>query len=106
LPVPANLSSLDALRFNVRTATPSRVSVQLRFNSHGGARWARSVYVTPQDSEAAIILKQLKSVEGTSPMPPLPSASSLLFVIDLTNAKPGQKGTLQISNVAFGQIGN
>jgi hypothetical protein len=39
-------------------------------------------------------------------MPPLPSASSLLFVIDLTNAKPGQKGTLQLSDVVFGQTGN
>jgi hypothetical protein len=106
LPLPANLDGLDVLRFNVRTATPSRVSVQLRFSAHGGARWARSVYVTPQTSEATIILKQFKSVEDTSPMPPLPSASSLLFVIDLTNAKPGQTGTLQISDVIFGQAGN
>jgi hypothetical protein len=106
LPVPANLSGLDALRFTVQAATPSRVSVQLRFNSHGGARWARSLYVTPQVSEATVILQQFKPVEGISPLPPLSSASSLLFVIDLTNAKPGQKGTLQISNVAFGRLAN
>ncbi len=103
LPLPPNLAGLDALRFGIRASAPSRVSVQLRFNARGGARWARSIYVTPQQADTTLFVSQFKGVDAKSPLPPLPLASSLLFVVDLTNAKPGQQGTIQIANVAFGQ---
>jgi hypothetical protein len=103
LPVPPTLADVKALRFNVHASSPSRMSVQLRFKTAPDARWTRSVYVAPQSGETTVLLTDLKPVDKASALPPLALATSLLFVVDLTNAQPGQKGTLQISDVIFGR---
>jgi hypothetical protein len=44
------------------------------------------------------------AADGSGPLPPAASASSLLFVIDLTNAQPGAAGEFEIRNLRL--IGN
>lgn len=89
-----------AVIFDGRASRPMRVSVQLRFNAHGGARWGRSVYLSPETRQVAVPLASLIPLDTSAPLPDPASASSLLFVVDLTNAVPGQSGSFVISNPA------
>jgi hypothetical protein len=100
LPLPPG-SDGEALTFDARASAPMRVSVQLRFDSLGGARWRRSVYVAPGGRQIAVPFALLLPADGRhSARPPLQSASSVLFVIDLVNAKPGASGSLEISRLS------
>lgn len=90
-----------ALVFDGRASRPMRVSIQLRFNDRGGARWGRSVHLSPETREVAVPLTSLVALDISSPMPDKATVSSLLFVVDLTNAAPGQSGSFVVSNLAF-----
>jgi hypothetical protein len=89
----------DAVGFSARSSAPMRVSVQLRFDSLRGARWGRSVYVSPELAGHFVRLDQLVSLDGHSTPPQLTSASSVLFVVDLTNASPGGAGRFEITDL-------
>ena len=89
-----------AIVFDGRASRPMRVSVQLRFNASGGARWGRSVYLSPESRSVALPLASLLPLDLSSPMPD-PATASSLVVVDLTNAAPGQSGSFAISNLAF-----
>lgn len=93
------------LMFRGRAAAPMRVSVQLRFAADGGERWMRSVYLDSRAREIVVPLARLRPAEGAGPRPPLDRATSLLFVVDLTNARPGAKGTLTLGDVGFAHAG-
>lgn len=71
---------------------PMRVSVQLRFGAGGEVRWGKSVYLDNAEREIRVPLDRLGPLEGVPPMPPLSRAAALLFVVDLTNARPGATG--------------
>lgn len=87
----------DRLRFRGRADRPMRVSVQLRFDD---GRWVRSVYLSPDERDVEIVLKDLRPAEPTaSPLPPLSAARSILFVVDLVNARPGDAGAFTISDL-------
>jgi hypothetical protein len=96
-------SGADALAFDVRSSAPMRISVQLRFDSSGGARWAKSVYADSGVRRVVIPFSQLVPIDVAinAASPSFSSASSLLFVVDLTNATPGQAGEFEVSNLAF-----
>ena len=92
------------LAFDGVASRPLRVSVQLRYPSGGGERWARSVYLDDASRHVVVSLNEMLPVDRqTGPLPPLGKAGSLLFVVDLVNASPGTSGTFRISNVALGR---
>jgi hypothetical protein len=74
---------------------PMRVSVQVRRAS--GERWGSSLYVDPAGSAVRVPLARLQpitasagsAVSGTD-------VTSILLVIDLTNAAPGRSGVLRV----------
>ena len=76
-----------------------RVSVQLRFDNAGGARWVRSVYLSPESREVVVPVDHLLPAERPITRPPSESASTFLFVVDLTNASPGAQGRFEISDL-------
>ncbi len=76
-----------------------RVSVQLRFESAGGARWRHSVYLSPESRQVVVPLYRLLPADEPTARPPSELATSLLFVVDLTNAAPGAQGSFEISDL-------
>jgi hypothetical protein len=101
LSVPPGLPPFDTIVFTARSVAPMRVSVQLRFNDRGGLRWTRSVFVSPDPRRIVVPIASLVPPDGVTPAPSSGSASTLLFVVDLTNARPGQSGQLELSNLAL-----
>lgn len=100
----AGMPAFRELLFSATASHPARISVQLRYRHGGGERWGRSVYVDPVAREIAVSLDRMRPLDGQSGPPPDPaSASSLLFVTDLTNAKPGDSNVLRIENVRLGK---
>jgi hypothetical protein len=94
--------SFRALTFSVAAARPARVSVQLRYASGGGERWAHSVYADSTPRTARVSIDRLAPVDlQRGPAPDPSTARSLLFVIDLTNARPGDSNSIRISDVRF-----
>jgi hypothetical protein len=104
LPMPQGGATANALAFDVRSSAPMRISAQLRFDALGGARWARSVYVSPSVARVVVPLQRMVSVGAAPQAPAFETASSILFVVDLTNAAPGQAGTVDISNLALARV--
>jgi hypothetical protein len=103
LSLPRGLPRFDRIVFSGRAATPMRVSVQLRVEQAGGARWMRSVYLTPEPRQIVVPIDQLLPADVQAAQvpqpPPFPAASSVLFVVDLTNAAPGTRGRFGISDL-------
>jgi hypothetical protein len=104
VPLNAGHPEFDGLLFTGSSSAPARVSVQVRFDSAGGARWAHSVYLSPQTNRISLSMDQLVPVDRVSQRPRMSAASSILFVVDLTNARPGTAGEFQISNLALGTV--
>jgi hypothetical protein len=95
-PVP----DFDRILFTGSAAEPMRASVQLRFAD--GRRWVSSVYLEPDGRRAIVPLSSLVSAEpGGGARPDFRQATSILFVVDLTNARPGDRGTVRISDLVF-----
>ena len=103
VPLPKGLPRFDRIVFSGRSAAPMRVSVQLRVEQAGGARWIRSVYLTPEPRQIVVPIDQLLPADAQAAQvpqpPPFPAASSVLFVVDLTNAAPGARGRFGISDL-------
>ena len=96
------------IRLHGRADRPMRLSAQLRFAGSQDRRWGRSVYLAPIEREIRISLARLRSLDGSEggrpaavPLPPVETATSLLFVIDLTNNTRGGKGVVTLRDVAF-----
>jgi hypothetical protein len=84
-----------------------RMSAQLRFGQDQEQRWTRSIYLDSTEREARIPLTKLRHAKDgrTAPPPGRPSvsrATSLLFVVDLTNGVPGAQGSLTLRDVWLG----
>jgi hypothetical protein len=96
------LPAFTDLQFTARASRPMRVSVQLRFPSTDDARWGRSVYLDSEPRAVTIrrddLIPMARQEMG---MPPPSAARSVLFVIDLTNARPGDSGTIELAGLAF-----
>ena len=76
-----------------------RVSVQLRF-APNGARWTKSVYLDTTEQEIALSVPAMVAADrpaGT--LPDLSNAQSILFVVDLVNARPGDSGAFTITGL-------
>jgi hypothetical protein len=99
VPLPTNLSAFDRITFTGRSQSPMRVSIQLRFESAGGARWRQSVYLAPEPRHVVVPLDRLLPADGPAARPAPELTTSLLFVVDLTNAEPGAQGRFEISDL-------
>jgi hypothetical protein len=96
--------SFRALVFSVAAARPGRVSVQLRYPSAGGERWAKSVYVDQNRREVRVPIERMLPADfQKGPIPDPSTARSLLFVVDLTNARPGDSNSIAIDDVRLGK---
>jgi hypothetical protein len=91
----------SAITFSARASRPMRLSAQLRFAQDGDRRWRRSFYVDTVEKAVRIPLARLRPADGPGALPPLARASSLLLVVDLTNASPGADGSLVIGALKF-----
>ena len=96
-----------------------RVSAQLRFARDGDTRWRKSVYLDAEQREAGIGVDRLRRADPPAGvargqdddsarriaagerLPDPTRATSLLFVVDLTNAAPGAQGSLTLTEVAL-----
>ena len=101
----SGLPQFDALTFSVRSAAPRRISVQLRFSRDADARWGKSVFVDATTRVVTIPVEQLRRADGPPARPPVQRATSLLFVVDLTNAVPGDAGQMEIGGVGLSVTG-
>jgi hypothetical protein len=79
---------------------PMRVSVQVRRAS--GERWGRSFYVDPAGSAVRVPLARLKPITASAgSVVSGTEVTSILLVIDLTNAAPGRSGVLRVKASAL-----
>jgi hypothetical protein len=100
--LPAGLPTFKAIAFSIRASHPARVSIQLRYPDGGGERWAKSVYVDAEGRASRIEVDRMIPADLQQGHAPDPStARSLLFVVDLTNARPGDSNAVKISDVRF-----
>lgn len=96
--VAAGQPPFDQLAFAASAARPMRISVQLRFPD--GSRWVKSVYLDRTEQEVAIRLQDMSSAGGVgAAMPGTATASSVLFVVDLVNSRPGDSGSFTIRSL-------
>ena len=98
--LPAGAAPNDRLGFTVRAERPMRLSVQLRTDS---GRWQRSVYVATFNQPRTVYFDDLAPALGQpgSDKPSPADARSVLFVVDITNTKPGTSGRVWITNPAL-----
>jgi hypothetical protein len=79
---------------------PARVGVQVRVPD--GRRWGRSYFVDPAGTPVHAALADLRGVgESAARVPPSESLTSVILVVDLTNAAPGRSGRLLVKSSAL-----
>ena len=93
-------ATFKAISFSIAGLHPARVSVQLRYPNGGGERWAKSIYVDNERREVTVPLAEMVPADfqkGTAPDTTI--ARSLLFVVDLTNAVPGDANAITVRDI-------
>ncbi len=101
---PNGIAPNTRLTFTARGERPMRVSVQLRGGEGAGAddRWQRSVYVDAATHEHTVMFDDMTPVGLVhADAPPLAKIRNVMFVIDLTNARPGTSGRFWIEKAAL-----
>jgi hypothetical protein len=102
LPVSGGLSEFERVRFTVTSASPMRAWVQLRAPVGNLDRWGMTFYADTQPRIVELPLRAFRPIGQTAfDEPPLDRIDSLLFVVDTLNTRPGTRGSLTISDVAF-----
>jgi hypothetical protein len=90
----------DRLTFTARADRPMRVSVQLRGGDGVVDRWQRSVYLDSFDRQRTVFFDDCLPVGVThTPRAPRDHLTGIMFVVDLTNSKPGASGRIFLRNV-------
>jgi hypothetical protein len=90
------LSWAQWLRLRLTSATPMRVSLQVREPlADGGAhRWQRSIVIGPEATPIVVPIAELRAVGDATGPPPVGRIRSLLIVVDTVNTPPGRSGEL------------
>lgn len=89
----------DTITFTARADRPTRVSVQVRVRPDD-ARWTRSVYLDATERQVAVKVSEMTPAErSVGRMQGPVSPRSLMFVVDLTNARAGDAGSFTISGI-------
>jgi hypothetical protein len=86
--------SFSVMRFGLKPDRPSRVWIQAR--AADGRRWGRSFYVDQAGSEIVARLADLRPMAGEGARVDRAAVTSVLLVVDLTNAVPGKAGRLTV----------
>ena len=97
--LPSGQAPFSEIVFKGAASRPMRISTQIRFSADGGIRWRRPVYLDARDSTLALPVSAFRAADRPGTMPETTRASSILFVIDTTNAKPGEEGSFTIQRV-------
>jgi hypothetical protein len=97
--LPADMPGYSGVAFTAHASAPTRVSVQFRFARDGEQRWGRSVYLDREPRDVTVTDQELAAADSSTTRPDLRRATSLLFVVDLTNAAPGARGQLHVSHL-------
>ena len=97
--------SARTLSFRVSSERPLRASVQIRAASDNpDERWRRSFYADREPRTVTIPLADLRPVVSGLPARLSPDRMGvLLFVIDVTNSRPGERGRLRIDTIRTGR---
>jgi hypothetical protein len=96
----AGSPGFKGISFSIAGSRPARVSVQLRYPTGGGERWAKSVYVDGERRQSIVpVVGMIPADRQQGQAPDTSAARSLLFVVDLTNARPGDSNSLRIGDV-------
>jgi hypothetical protein len=99
---PKGLAPYTRLTFGIRAERPTRISVQFR-GGEGGVvdeRWQRSIYLDVSPQTRTIEFDDLTPLGFThTPKAPLAGIRSILFVVDVTNTKPGTSGQMWVREV-------
>jgi hypothetical protein len=102
MPISGGLTDFERVRFTVWSAAPIRAWVQLRAPSGDLDRWGMTFYADHEPRVVELPLRAYRPIGHTSSEPPpLDRITSLLFVVDTLNTRPGTRGSLMISDVAF-----
>jgi hypothetical protein len=102
VPIAGGLSEFERVRFTVTSAAPMRAWVQLRAPIGDLERWGATFYADEQSRLIELPLRSFRPLGSTSfAQPPLDRINSLLFVVDTLNTRPGTRGSMMISEVAF-----
>jgi hypothetical protein len=95
----AGAVAAEQIVFVGQAARPMRLSVQLRFPATEH-RWVKSVYLDGEVRTVVVPVGEMIAAERLAgAMPDPATARSLLFVVDLTNAAPGSRGSFTVSDV-------
>jgi hypothetical protein len=94
----------NALTFTASVPRAMRLSVQVRYATGQGVRWVRSIYVAPGSQSISLPLDRFIPIDTAPPRPSSSIAQSILFAIDLVNAKPNTTGQFEISNLALARV--
>ena len=86
-----------AIEAALTSRRPMRISIQVR--AADGSRWGQSVYVDSSDRLYGIPLASMRSMDGRAAAPSAASVTSVLLVIDLTNAVPGSAGEFTVRSL-------
>jgi hypothetical protein len=96
---PNGIADADRLTFTVRAEKPMRISLQLRAKNY--YRWQRSIYVDATPHERSVRFDDVTPVGAVPPAAPLADIIGVMFVVDVTNSRPGTSGRLWLSRVRF-----
>jgi hypothetical protein len=100
--VEGGLPDFTGLRVIGRASRPMRLSVQVRYPGDEDSRWGRSVYLSEEPRSIAVARDGMVQMnQQGSAMPSPATARSILFVVDLTNARPGDAGTIELGGLRF-----
>ena len=100
------LAGYDGVTVKARADRPLRLSVQVRLPYAGNQlRWQRSVYLDRESRTVTIPFAGMLPVGRATAVPPLETASTLLFVVDSTNMRPGTQAAIWLEDVRLGRAG-
>jgi hypothetical protein len=91
--------AFSAIDLRLVSDRPARVAVQVR--STDGRRWGSSFYVDPGGQLIHAAIDRMRPVGNVGSLPPRKDMTSILIVVDLTNAAPGRAGTLTVASSAL-----
>jgi len=101
---PYAFDTYDRLTVTMRADRPMRVSIQLRAATASQDRWQRSVYLDATDRQQTVFFDDFTPVGATySVAPDLARIRSVLFVVDVTNTKPGASGRIWVRDALLGR---
>lgn len=86
--------AINGVGLTLASNRPTRVSVQLR--TAEGLRWRASVYVSTDPRQVFLPIAAFRAVDQAPDRVDATRVTSVLIVIDLTNATPGRSGVLRI----------